>query len=311
MPLGAHRNQHGNLHAALAAFEAAHGQLPGLGTQARRDTLVEQIISSLRRIEYVSKMVQGGISQARSDPSSDLFDPLRAAVLSSRQGHLDQAVWMTFYATQFGKHLVDGWKLSRSVYSSFEQGPTWDFTTYAAGTAGFSQMLHANSARLASAAHSGRYSNHRQYESRRPAHLAQVFESFYNWMTEYGGFWQRVQAVHMVRGQNPTEAFDELYKSADAIFGFGRLGKFDFLTMVGKLGLAPIEPGSVYLKGATGPLKGARLLFANNRDAGGPVNALEENVNRLDQYLSTGKQVIEDSLCNWQKSPDHYIYFRG
>jgi len=42
---------------------------------------------------------------------------------------------------------------------------------------------------------------------------------------------------------------------------FGRTAKFDYLTMVGKLGLAAIEPGSTYMQGATGPLKGARLLF--------------------------------------------------
>ena len=40
----------------------------------------------------------------------------------------------------------------------------------------------------------------------------------------------------------------------DTVQRFGRLGKFDFLTMLGKLGIAPIEPGITFLKGATGPL---------------------------------------------------------
>jgi len=37
--------------------------------------------------------------------------------------------------------------------------------------------------------------------------------------------------------------------------------------MVGKLGLANIEPEIPYLIGATGPLAGARLLFPNNKTA--------------------------------------------
>ena len=94
-------------------------------------------------------------------------------------------------------------------------------------------------------------------------------------------------------------------------FGGGRLGRFDFLTMLGKLQLAPVAPGSVYLDKATGPLAGARLLFFGNRDHGITGNALEFRVNALDDILGVGKQVIEDSLCNWQKSPDVYEYFRG
>ena len=38
-------------------------------------------------------------------------------------------------------------------------------------------------------------------------------------------------ATHASVGQEPTAAFDELYKSMKGVFGFGsgRLGRFDFL----------------------------------------------------------------------------------
>jgi hypothetical protein len=93
--------------------------------------------------------------------------------------------------------------------------------------------------------------------------------------------------------------------------GFGRLAKFDFLTMLGKLGIAPIEPGSAYLSGATGPLSGARLLFGGNADAKLNARELDVRLVRLDNYLNVGMQVLEDSLCNWQKSPRKFISFRG
>ncbi|MCB4825574.1 alpha-glutamyl/putrescinyl thymine pyrophosphorylase clade 3 protein [Roseicella aerolata] len=31
----------------------------------------------------------------------------------------------------------------------------------------------------------------------------------------------------------------------------------------------------------------------------------------LDDVLRVGMQVMEDSLCNWQKSPTTFIHFKG
>jgi hypothetical protein len=32
---------------------------------------------------------------------------------------------------------------------------------------------------------------------------------------------------------------------------------------------------------------------------------------KLGDALGVGMQVMEDSLCNWQKSPEAYVPFRG
>ncbi len=93
----------------------------------------------------------------------------------------------------------------------------------------------------------------------------------------------------------------------DMIVSFGRLARFDYLAMVGKLQLASIEPGSTYMAGATGPRCGAQLLFgidAKPKDFDGWL--LE-----LDDVLHVGMQVLEDALCNWQKSPREFEPFRA
>ena len=91
-----------------------------------------------------------------------------------------------------------------------------------------------------------------------------------------------------------------------AVKRFGRTARFDYLTMIGKLGLGNIQPGSAYLLESTGPLKGARLLF-------GPATraTLETLTVQLGNRLDVGMQVMEDSLCNWQKSPGIFKPFRG
>lgn len=287
--------------------------LPGIATAEQRQCWAKQIISSLRRISYTDTLLTRGVSAARCDPNSGIFDPMRGALHYQRSGQLDEAVWLNFVLTHFGKHAVDEWKLAANVYGSFGVGPVWTFAQYAANPVGFENMLTANSGRLADASMSGSFSNHRKFQSKKPLALAKTFRTYYEWQTEFGGFRDRMVVTHASVGQEPHAAFDALYKSIKGVYGFGggRLGRFDFLTMLGKLQLAPIEPGSVYLDKATGPLAGARLLFFNNRDHGISGKELEPRVDALDEILGVGKQVIEDSLCNWQKSPDTYVYFRG
>jgi hypothetical protein len=77
--------------------------------------------------------------------------------------------------------------------------------------------------------------------------------------------------------------------------------------MIGKLGLANIEPPSTYVQGSTGPVKGARLLFGVRSSA----KQLDSWLIELDAQLHVGMQVLEDALCNWQKSPTKFKPFRG
>jgi hypothetical protein len=77
--------------------------------------------------------------------------------------------------------------------------------------------------------------------------------------------------------------------------------------MLSKLGLAQVEPGSTYMNGSTGPLRGARLLFGGNYAAPDLDGWLVD----LDGELHVGMQVLEDALCNWQKSPEIFKSFRG
>jgi hypothetical protein len=112
-------------------------------------------------------------------------------------------------------------------------------------------------------------------------------------------------------GGGAHSTFDYLYRSLDQVTSFGRMAKFDYLTMVGKLELADIEPGIPYLNGATGPLEGAQLLFTGRRNAQLKPRQLEALVVQLGAHLNVGMQVMEDALCNWQKSPGRFRAFRG
>jgi hypothetical protein len=117
-------------------------------------------------------------------------------------------------------------------------------------------------------------------------------------------------AIVRSTGNDPTRIFEVAYQRS-TVARFGRLAKFDFLALLGRMELAPLTPGSAYLRGATGPLRGARLLIDGNPHSKRQAGELDSILQRLDQKLQVGMQVMEDSICNWQKSPRKFIHFRG
>lgn len=295
---------------AMSQYQAARGALPGLASPAHLETLVAQFIDSLRRVEFAHYIRDARHDNARMDPASDMFDPLRAAVMQNRVGKTDEAWWLVFLATHFGKHSQDKWRLVRDVYGKLGQGGFWDWSTVTDDTPKFRKWLVSHQAILKGEdGVTRRFSNHRKYEGLKgtPA----VIASYVAWIAPFKTHSRLVRELHKKVGQDPQAVFAELYNSMDSVHRFGRLGKFDFLAMLGKLGIAPIDPGSTFLKDATGPLAGARLLFGGEQKAKLAARDLEVQLEALGASLGLGAQVLEDALCNWQKSPATYIRFKG
>lgn len=300
---------------AVTRYQTKVGPLPGLADARHLDAFVAQLIDSLRRVEFAYHIRDASHDPARMDPASDIFDPLRAAVLRNRRGQSDEAWWLVFLGTHFGKHAVDGWRLTRDVYGKLGQVGLWDWATTSRDPSAFRTWLAANEATLRGGdGVSRRFSNHRKYESLKASSdkgTAAILASYVAWIAPPKTHPDMVRELHRSVGQDPQAVFAALYKSMDAVQRFGRLGKFDFLAMLGKLGIAPIDPGSTFLKGATGPLAGARLLFGGACDAKLSELELEARLVGFGHETRLGAQVLEDAVCNWQKSPSAYVRFRG
>ena len=301
------------LDAALVRFDSQVRPLPGIKDAKVRSVLVEQIIDSLRRVAYAHFIRDEKFDAGREDPSKSIFDPLRAAVSRMRKGQYDEAFWLVFLFVHFGKHPKDGWRLVRDIYGSLG-GEPWTWARVSANPQAFQTWLATNGNTLKHDGISRRFGNHRKYESltsSSPSGTGAVVQSYVNWVSPPRNHQQLIKDAHKVVGQNPRDVFDYLYKTMNSVRRFGRLAKFDYLTMLGKLGLAPIEPGSAYLGEATGPRRGADLLFRGSLKANVPAKDLDTWLNELDEELGVGMQVLEDAICNWQKNPRRFIHFRG
>lgn len=295
------------LEADLATFSANQRVLPGVADPAAGATFAMQMVASLRRIDYSDIIRTRDINPDRADPNSPSFDPEKAAVYQMRAGSTDEAFWLVFLMTHFGRNLIHGWQRLREVYSGLG-GHTWTWARVSANPAAFRAWLLVHQDQIG-----GGFGSHRKRESLRadvPDGTAAVVESYVAWIGPAHSHAALMATLTQAGGNSPEAIFDHTYRSM-TVTRFGRLGRFDYLCLLGRLGFANIRPSRAYLKGATGPLCGARLLFGGTANAALGWALLEDWIIELDAVLGVGMQVMEDSLCNWQKSPTHFVHFQG
>lgn len=287
----------------LESYEQDAGQLSGLIAVGRRYALLDQLVESVRRREYITRIRGSELSQLRRDPRTVLFDPIKGAILAARNGETEEAFWLAFLSVQFGKHRKGGWRYCAAVYADGERGP-WTWHRVSNDLVAFKQWFASNAGRIKAAG--GGFGNHRKYESL--AASADTISSYVSWV---GSSRSQVVRFDEITGQangDQKRAFDLLYESLQVVARFGRTARFDYLTMLSRLELVPIVAPRAYLQGATGPLAGARMLYG---DPSIPAGDLEMRLARLDKFLRLGFDIIEDGLCNWQKSPATFVPFRG
>jgi hypothetical protein len=302
------------LETGLLFFDQKRRRLVGIRDAATREVLTRQLVDSIHRVKYVSVIRTRKLSDRRMDPNDNMFDPLLAAILHQRAGRTEEAFWMVFLFTHFGRHARAGWRYAQEVYGRLGDGGRWDWANTSANPEGFREWLHRHKADLQREGVPRGFGNHRKYESldaRSPTGTGAVVESYVGWVgpprTHQGLMDEACQQANGDAGQ----AFNHLYRSMAVVARFGRTARFDYLAMVGKLGLAPIEPGSTYMQNSTGPIKGARLLFGGDKNASLSPADLDRWLVELNSQLDVGMQVLEDALCNWQKSPRVFERFRA
>lgn len=286
--------------------------LPGVASSVRREVFLRQLVDSVRRVKFVSVVASRPIGPERADGLSPLFDPIRAAVLKKRAGDFDEACWLVFLFVHFGRHPVAGYRYTREVYSALGNRTPWTFRAVAADFGGMRAWLDANQDELRRGTHRG-FGNHRKYMSlsgSKPNATGHAFETYVRWARGRGNHAHLFTAAIKEANGDPEVAFEGLFRSMSSVASFGRIGKFDYLTMIQKLRLANIRPGRPYFDANTqGPNKGARAMFESG--AALSIAELEQRTKILGDCLGVGMQEMEDSLCNWGKNTSHYRYFRG
>ncbi len=298
-----------------SCLQANRASLLGIQGNPEFETLVRQVYDSVRRVEYFFELRNRTPSPTRSDPAADDFDPNRAAIHHLRARRLDEAAWMVFLSIHFGINRQTRWQLVREVYGALGAASRWDWNRVQRSPKRFTRWLSANHTRL-----KGGFGNHRKYMSLDPAKRAgtsDAIESYVSWINAHSSHAQLLADFTSHVGADRGRLFDAIYRDMRAnVRAFGRTGCFDFLCSLGKLDIFPVEPGIPYIVGATGPRAGSVLLFSGTRSKKYRAKELDQRLRALGIDLAAGgvrfpMQVLEDAICNWQKSPVRYQRFYG
>lgn len=302
------RNRHeaARLRTAIAEYERESGTLPGIKVAEARISLIEQILESQHRVDYIRRLGERDLSPSRVDPRSDLFDPLKGAVVRQKTGDLEDALWLVFLFVHFGRHRRDPWAYSRATYAGSSPEAMWNWPRVASNLDAFERWISESAAEIRAAG--GGFGNHRKYE--RFEDTGRVVRTYFEW-TEGGSQIARLRASVDRAGGDPHLAFADLYGSLGTVSRFGRMARLDFLSTIGRLRLVDIAPDRAYIEEATGPIRGAALLWRGDVARTEMPRELDARVTALGRALSVGPDALEDAICNWQKSPDRFRPFRA
>lgn len=289
--------------------DALGADLPsGLIDHDQRDAFVGQLVDSVRRVRYLALVSRRSPGPRSIDPGHPSFDPLRALVHHRNIGDHDEACWLAFIHTHFGKNKRWGWEYPRRIYGALG-GQHWSWKAVRSDSAAFRDWLASNEAELQ--AGPGGFGNHRKYESLSASSergTGAVVESYVLWIAGHGDHSAMVDAMQARAHGDPFQTFELMVTDVKAnVVSFGRTASFDYVNLLSWMGLAPARAGRCHIAGSTGPLRGAELLVGPGYSADDYEDRLAELCDRLQVTFD----VMEDALCNWQKNPSSFKPFRG
>ncbi len=254
------------------------------------DPRIADFANQLAHCESWAKRWKKLLKVASRLPRTDILFWIQEA---ARRGDLDEAVWRGFLAGHFGRASTEdpGVVVSSAKFlMGFGQQPYWTWGRISSNPESLRIWLLEHHVELRSLS----YGNHRKYESQKPEILYRVFRSFLDWVAENGG--PPTVAFRLEVEESPESKFRLLFKSVGSIFRFRRTGTFDLLSLMGGMGLLPVRADSCYLRGSTGPMKGALKLWGRR-----PPRELSLLADATAKALDIPYDIFEDALCMWQK----------
>jgi hypothetical protein len=262
------------------------------------NTLARQTNDSIRRIEIYRTYKERAIHAVSK--KLDFYHTSIPFVLAQRSDlSQNNRLWILYLATYFGKSNQSGWELfNRATFDSNKslmlfQDIQKDLDEYFRHLSSFDFFDGCS------------YSNHRKFTAKRLTGEKGVFESM-----EYF-----VENINQYSFEHRMD-FHSIYKAAQKIPNFGRLAAFDFSSSLVKCGFNVAEPESMYGENSTGPLNAIGLLLRLTNSDSSSKAKFQLCVDLMKWFQENSNifmvgQVLEDAICNWQKNPSTYTWYKG
>jgi hypothetical protein len=237
------------------------------------------------------------------DPSYKNFDPLVAAKWYFHQQKIDEACWILFLYSYIGKHAKQHWNFLRSVYGALDSGKVWTWETVSVNREDFQNWLLTNQPELKETGGLG--DGHKQYglDYTRAIHIGNEILSYIDWITLEQGHSQLFSQAIQANEGDRTASFHYLYQSMNRHVPVNKSIQFNYLALIGKVGIAKIEPGHLYLNDILLAKQGAKRLLGGKKVDKISMPELNERMVSLAHFLDLpfSVQVLQKVLEKWAK----------
>jgi hypothetical protein len=142
-----------------------------------------------------------------------------------------------------------------------------------------------------------------------PARMERTLLAYRQWAAHYGG---QVPALIGDESWTPERRFERAFERL-ALPGFGRMGRYELLVMLGRLGLYDLRPESLHLAagGRAGTADGLTTVAAKRVLAVGESIYLERRAVAFAHELSVPVDVLDLAFANWGAGERATLGFRA
>ncbi len=263
------------------------------------NTLCYQTIDSIRRISIYKKYAEK--AKNAEELNLPFYYTSNPFTLSQRSSlNIGSKVWYIYLATYFGKSNKSKWKLFYKAAFRKDETLIRVEEILASREQYYSHLSNIDLFENAD------YSNHRKFTKKSLVGEKGVINSMDYFLDNLDDY----------SHAKPID-FNIIYNNALKIPNFGRLAAFDFTSSLCKCNLNVKDPISMYHHNSSGPLRALKdfLILADCKDLSksAQIKLGDDLLYWFFQHsdIEIVAQVLEDAICNWQKSPRHYQRYFG
>jgi hypothetical protein len=269
----------------LLAFHCNEHPLPVIASPVDLGHIASLIAGAANELTGLTETAANSLTTAVTDPGNSNFDPLATAVWWFYRQEIEEACWLLFLCSYIGKHPKQNWNLLRTIYGGLYGGNVWTWKEVSAKSEAFQGWLLHHQTELGESGSMGDAHKCVVFDYQKAMVAAKDIGNYISWVRHEGNHEQLLGNALVIGKKEPAAVFHYLYLSMNERVRIRKSIKFNYLCLIGAIGLASVEPGQPYLSDLLFSKKGARWLFGTDKMDKIPTRELNEVVISLAQYL--------------------------
>lgn len=275
----------GDIREKLESFWQDSPHLPCIYHSKRIEQFSSLVADIANSFISISETGRGTSAWEKESSGNACFDPIAMAFTYNLRGDIDEACWLLFLLSYFGRHPRHEWRLLEKIYFGFGKRAQWTWEYASSDPSAFASWLMEYQYDLYRSGNLGNAHKFVSFDNHKAMKTADHIIGYISWVKSAKGHRQLLSdAVSSVDGL-PSLIFNMLYTAINSQLRFKKAITFEYLSLLGIIGMINIEPGRPYLSDHLFSKLGANWLFDATAGSKLRTSELETIVTKLAQHM--------------------------